>query len=138
MQAEPDDSSPMPPWGSLSCSNLWSEAYKSIEADPDQSELLVRFEAYIATPQDQASPHGSVEATAQLKKVQEHAKKSLDKLSNARLSFTIAGKTIVVREVVRKVIKTVTTFKDVISAAISGEPHAALAWAGVMVILPVR
>ncbi|KAF6796351.1 Vegetative incompatibility protein HET-E-1-like protein 7, partial [Colletotrichum sojae] len=34
------------------------------------------------------------------------------------------------------IIKTVTTFKDVISAAISGEPHAALAWAGVVVILP--
>ncbi|KAF6833672.1 Vegetative incompatibility protein HET-E-1-like protein 7 [Colletotrichum plurivorum] len=110
-------------------------AYKSIGADPDQSELLARFEAYVATAKDDTSLDGDFKAT-RLEHVQEHAKKNLDKLSNSRLSFTITGKTIVVREVVRKVIKAVTTFKDVVSAAISGEPHAALAWAGVMVILP--
>ncbi|KAF6824878.1 vegetative incompatibility protein HET-E-1 [Colletotrichum musicola] len=120
IQAEPDYSSPMPPWGSLSCSDLWSEAYESIRADPNQFELLARFEAYVATAKDDTSPDGDLKLPHEWN----------------TLSFTIADKTIVVREVVRKVIKAVTTFKDVISAAISGEPHAALAWAGVMVILP--
>lgn len=139
-QAETEDPSPMPRWGSLSCSDLWSEAYERIKADPDHTELLVRFEGYIATAQDDSSQHdiGHAESPMQLAQIQERAKKSLEKLSNARVSFSIAGRTIVVREVVRKVIKAVTTFKDVISAAISGEPHAALAWAGVMVIIPVR
>lgn len=37
----------------------------------------------------------------------------------------------------RHVIKGIVFVKDVISQAISAEPHVALAWAGVLVILPV-
>ncbi|KAF6802237.1 hypothetical protein CSOJ01_11740 [Colletotrichum sojae] len=66
IQADPDDSSPMIPWGSLSCSDLWSEAYESIREDPDQSELLARFEAYVATAKDDTSTDGDVKAIARL------------------------------------------------------------------------
>lgn len=81
---------------------------------------------------------GFTGGTEKLKQVQELAQRKLDKLREARLSFSIGEKTIVVRDVVRKTIGYVTTFKEVISTAISAEPGAGLAWAGIMSILPVR
>ncbi|MBE3045002.1 hypothetical protein IMZ48_21075 [Candidatus Bathyarchaeota archaeon] len=76
--------------------------------------------------------------TEKLGQIQDIAKQKLEKLPEARLSFSIGGKTIVVRDVVRKTIGAVTTFKDIISFAIAAEPCAGLAWAGIMSILPVR
>ncbi|OQE34829.1 hypothetical protein PENCOP_c015G06808 [Penicillium coprophilum] len=38
---------------------------------------------------------------------------------------------------VQRIIQTILSVKDVISQAISAEPHAALAWAGVLVVLPL-
>lgn len=81
--------------------------------------------------------NGTGEDTKQLELIQKLAKEKLEKLSEAQLSFSIGKKKIVTREAVRKAIKVVSTFKDVVSSAISAEPHAALAWAGVMAILPV-
>ena len=73
----------------------------------------------------------------QLREVQELAKKKLEELPEAHLSFSIGGKNIVVQSVVRKAIKVITMFKSAVNNAVSTEPHAALAWAGVMMILPV-
>lgn len=75
---------------------------------------------------------------SRLQSIQQLATQKLERVSDAQLSFSIGGRCVVVREVVRKVFKLVTTYKDVINSAISSEPHAALAWAGVMVVLPVR
>lgn len=62
----------------------------------------------------------------------------LDAASDTHYSFSIGKKTVVVRDQVRKLVKGVLAFKDVIGAAISAEPHAAVAWASVLVVLPVR
>lgn len=43
----------------------------------------------------------------------------------------------VIREQVRKVIHAILCAKDSIGVAMSAEPHAALAWAGVLFVLPV-
>ena len=72
-----------------------------------------------------------------MSQIQELAKKRLEELPEAHLSFSIGGKNIVVQSVVRKAIKVITMFKSAVNNAVSTEPHAALAWAGVMMILPV-
>jgi hypothetical protein len=51
-------------------------------------------------------------------------------MQNSRLKITVDGKEVVVKEVVGKIV-------GVIISAVSAEPHAALAWVGVLVILPV-
>jgi hypothetical protein len=40
-------------------------------------------------------------------------------------------------DVYRKIVKTVLFAKDFVGQAVSNEPHAALAWAGVSMLLPV-
>ena len=82
---------------------------------------------------DTEPTHGGL----QLSQIQELAKKRLEELPEAHLSFSIGGKNIVVQSVVRKAIKVITMFKSAVNNAVSTEPHAALAWAGVMMILPV-
>lgn len=53
------------------------------------------------------------------------------------LSVSIGGSKIIVRNQVQKVIGIIVSAKDFVAAAISTEPHAALAWAGVMFVFPV-
>ncbi|KAI1393473.1 uncharacterized protein F4822DRAFT_384784 [Hypoxylon trugodes] len=124
---------------------LWTEAYDILKSDPENSRLLVNFKKYLKEDVD-AEPDMNGESfnadeieddVEQLKLIQKFAKKRLEKLPEAQLTFTIGGKPIVVRQVVRKAIKLVLTFKDVVSSAISAEPQAALAWAGIITILPI-
>lgn len=79
----------------------------------------------------------AAEGEKRLEEIQKLAKTKLEKLPEARISFSLCGKRIIVREAVQKAIRTVTAFKPIISGVISAEPHAALAWAGVLTILPV-
>ena len=72
-----------------------------------------------------------------LKNIQDLATRKLEKIPEARLSFSVGEKTIVVRDVVLKAIDTIKTYKDIISVGISLEPSAGLAWGGIMAILPV-
>ena len=51
--------------------------------------------------------------------------------------MSVSGKEVVVRKQIRKVVHTILSAKDLIGPTISAEPHAALAWAGVLVVLPV-
>lgn len=74
---------------------------------------------------------------AQLVRIQKLAADKLEKLSQAKLSFSRGEKRVVVRDQVLKVVKFILAFKDLISSAISAEPHTALVWAGIMVVLPV-
>ena len=54
-----------------------------------------------------------------------------------RLVINIMGKSVKVREIGEKIIAFVESTKDLITTATSNEPHAALAWATVSMILPV-
>jgi hypothetical protein len=65
------------------------------------------------------------------------AQQKLDELTSKKLAISIGNRKFVVRDQVRKIVKVVDTFKSVVAAAISSEPHAAIAWAGFMVIIPV-
>lgn len=122
--------------------DLWTEAYNTVGKDTANAKLLERFEQYIKEGRDSALDEGApgAEGASQrerLSAIQRAAKQRLDKVANAHLSLSIAGKTIVVREVFRKVIETVLAFKETIGSAVSANPCAALAWTGVMAMLPV-
>ena len=73
-----------------------------------------------------------------LTRIQILAKEKLEKLPEARTSFTVGQKRIVVREYVQKAVQTIKQFKTIITGALSAEPHAALAWACILGVLPVR
>lgn len=71
------------------------------------------------------------------KRLQNIVEQKLKALQNSHLKIKVGSDEVDVREQVQKVIQVILYAKDVIGAAISAEPHASLAWAGVLIILPV-
>lgn len=63
--------------------------------------------------------------------------RKLQAMQNSQLKITVGGKEVVVKDQVGKIVRTILSAKDFIGSAVSAEPHAALAWAGVLVVLPV-
>jgi hypothetical protein len=61
----------------------------------------------------------------------------LQTVKDAQWKFTICSKEIEVRKQYDRVVGSVIAAKDFITQAVSPDPHAALAWAGVCVVLPV-
>jgi uncharacterized protein YlzI (FlbEa/FlbD family) len=78
-----------------------------------------------------------VEGADREEQLQELVDRKLQDIPNTRLKITVSGKEVVVKDQVRKVVYAILSAKDFIGSAVSSEPHAALAWAGVLVILPV-
>jgi hypothetical protein len=77
------------------------------------------------------------EGAGRQKQLSELVDRKLQDMEKSRLSVNLAGKEIIVKEQVRKVVYAILGAKDLIGAAVSAEPHAALAWAGVVFVLPV-
>ena len=77
------------------------------------------------------------DAGQRLEKVQELAQTRLNRLSESQLSVKVGKKEIVVREQVGKLVRVVIKFKDAVSTAVSSQPLAGVAWAGVLIVLPV-
>lgn len=63
--------------------------------------------------------------------------KKLQAVEDARWKFNVRDETVEVKPQVDRVVKAVLLAKEYISSAASSEPHAALAWTGVCLLLPV-
>jgi len=70
-------------------------------------------------------------------RMQQLVNRKLEDMHNSRLKIIVCGKEVIVRDVVGKIVGVIISAKSYISSAVSAEPHAALAWAGILVILPV-
>ncbi|KAG4259133.1 hypothetical protein FPRO03_13068 [Fusarium proliferatum] len=119
--------------------SLWAKAFEMIQDDDDHSQLLDKFEAYLQKEKDDGREEmsGSSQDVHRLKQIQKLAEKKLEQLPKNRTSFSIGGRRITIREAAQKVIRTITQFKALISGAVSAEPHAALAWACILGVLPI-
>lgn len=84
-----------------------------------------------------ASVDPDADAIQRRGQIQRMAADKLTALSETRMRFTVNGKEVIVREQVEMVLSLIKSVKDVVSSAISSEPHAAVAWAGVIVVLPI-
>jgi N-terminal domain of NWD NACHT-NTPase len=105
--------------------NLWEMAYGQL--DP---KITHQYEEYLLL-----DSHGSSEDRQQ--QLQRVVKERLETITNSRRKITIGEQQIVVRDQVLKIINRITQFQDIISAAVSAEPQASLAWGSVSVVLPV-
>ena len=131
--------------GDAESKNLWNEAYERLRQE--NSKLVDTYEKDLlasSSPELQKSgaksgadaPVGTGEKSRE-ERLQNLVKDKLDAMQEARLKVTVGGEEIIVKDQVCKVIRTIISCKDFIGAAISAEPHASLAWAGVLIILPV-
>lgn len=114
------------PVGDTRPNALWDEAYKLLREK--DAKLLFAHEKLL---------HESLQGDQRKLELHTLVKIRLEEYKNARLRINVCGKESVVSEKAIKFVHAILSAKDVIGAAISVEPHAALAWAGVLLILPV-
>lgn len=101
------------------------------------SKLAERYEeSIVRIDQEDAhlAPVGSLARQEQLSAV---ITRRLEDIEKDRMGFTMAGRRVVVQEQIDNFVRIVMFAKDFVSSAVNAEPHAALAWAGVCVLLPV-
>ena len=116
--------------------DLWEEAYDKLrKASP---HLVAHFEGSIGQmglDNLQLAPIGSFARQEQLSLV---IGRRLETTERQRIRFTVADREIVLQEQMNKTGRIVTLAKNFISSSgVCVEPHAALAWAGVCMLLPV-
>ncbi len=125
---------PLDPWVELN--NLWDEAYGLLRAK--NAKLVEAYEQDLLSLQD-IEQHGALPRTGRNRQsqLQDLVRQKLQDIQDARMKFTVDGREVVVKEQLLKVVGLIQSASSFIGAAISAEPLAALAWAGVVVILPV-
>ena len=115
--------------------DLWDEAYEALRTA--NSKLTEQYEESIMRV-DQGGTHlapiGSISRQEQLSVV---IARRLDYIEKDQYGVTVAGRKVVLQEQMDKFIQIVMFAKDFVSSTVSAEPHAALAWAGICVLLPV-
>lgn len=110
------------PW---SAEGLWKDAYEKFKQD--EPELAQSFE--------QTSAAGGLVSPLHM---QSDVKSRLETREERQWIVTLAGKSVHVREVGERLIKFILWSKDIVSSALSSQPHVALAWSGVTMLFPVR
>ena len=122
--------------------DLWDRAYKLLRDDRSTRGLLESYEKILLSEikdgiASQTLP-ASFESFDRQPQLAALVSKKLQAVDNARWRFHIRDETIEVKAQVDRLVKAVLFAKDFVSSAVSSEPHAALAWTGVCVLLPVR
>lgn len=82
-----------------------------------------------------SAPPKSSRREEQLRQI---ASQKIDEVDLAKWQIKIGNRSLVLRDQFDKAVKVVIATKEFISSAVSSEPHAALAWAGVCIFLPVK
>ncbi|EEA28223.1 hypothetical protein TMatcc_003457 [Talaromyces marneffei ATCC 18224] len=115
--------------------DLWDEAYEALQAQ--NQDLIQKYEEIIleydkqnadATTQQLAPPKSS-RREEQLRQI---ASQKIDEVDLAKWQIKIGNRSLVLRDQFDKAVKVVIATKEFISSAVSSEPHAALAWAGLL------
>ncbi|EER45012.1 predicted protein [Histoplasma capsulatum H143] len=120
----------------LKLSSLWDEAYDELRKENAKNAKLVdAYEQDLFSIQNlgQQAPKGE-DREIQLQKLLDS---KLQNIENSQMKISIHGKDVVIRDKARKVVHSILSVKDYIGSIAFAEPHAALAWAGILIILPV-
>ncbi|KAL4879202.1 hypothetical protein BJY04DRAFT_220322 [Aspergillus karnatakaensis] len=115
--------------------SLWDIACARLRRE--EPELMNAYANDLLTADSRQVSDEDPDGYYQERRLQELTLRKLDFLAEARWKITIRGKDFIVRDQIAKIARKVLSFKDSIGVAVSAEPHAALAWAGVLVILPL-
>jgi ankyrin repeat domain-containing protein 50 len=121
---------------------LWDLAYELLKKDEEKSRLIKKYEDILledstnglAVPsiaRDVATTEGRERQMSRVVQAKFQA------VQDAQWKFKLLSKEIKVREQFDRAAGAVIWAKDFIAQAVRPDPHAALAWAGVCVLLPV-
>ncbi|KAE8376302.1 hypothetical protein BDV26DRAFT_294231 [Aspergillus bertholletiae] len=118
--------------------DMWSEAYKKLHSD--NANLVESYEnVLLATEANQKPERSSTkqEEMNRQKKLGDIVSCRLQDMEQGRFDIPRRSRQGVIGEYVSRAVHGILFAKDFITAAISAEPHAALAWAGVVMVLPL-
>jgi hypothetical protein len=111
---------------------LWRDAYEQLQKEDEK--LIKGYEEALLQnwqPGDDALKNDGDHNTRLCGIV----KRRLQEIEDSRLKLTVAGKEIVVKDQARRAIEAILSVKDLVTTAVTSEPHAALAWAGILLLL---
>jgi ElaB/YqjD/DUF883 family membrane-anchored ribosome-binding protein len=123
-------------------SELWNKAYEDLKSDPKDQKLIKNYEAIIAT-----DISTMVASTAQiLAPVKASSKDNMLRVLDKKVTEVKENKwrlrfhdhEVLAEDLVKPVISMIDMADQYVSAAVSANPYASIAWAGVGLILPVR
>ena len=120
--------------------DLWDRAHKLLREDKSNSRLLLAYERIVASELNKdASPVASADwgSRERSTQVSDLIAKKLKVIEDTRWRLQLGEKTVEVKAQVNKVVKTVIWAQGFVSSAVSADPHSALAWAGVSLLLPL-
>ncbi|RAK84132.1 hypothetical protein BO79DRAFT_276059 [Aspergillus costaricaensis CBS 115574] len=118
----------------LRLEGLWKKAYLDLQAK--SPELLAQYERIVLSSAESDTLNNEKRENTDIDPRLEYCVKGrLEAIEKSRLKICIRGREIEVRKQVRRVVGGILSVKDVISAAVSAEPHASIAWAGVLFLL---
>ncbi|KAJ5690844.1 hypothetical protein N7462_005236 [Penicillium macrosclerotiorum] len=114
--------------------DLWDEAYAILGRE--DSKLKEKYEEILLYQEggngdstcNHLAPAGSYQREKQLREI---ATRKVEEVDLTHWKVNIGGKFVDVRDQFDKAVKIVVAAKDFVASAVSTEPHAALAWAGV-------
>ncbi|PLB33880.1 uncharacterized protein BDW47DRAFT_129569 [Aspergillus candidus] len=119
---------------------LWEEAYEKLRKD--EGKLIEKYEKYLLASKNNDQSEKTGEHWAQVRfEIRDLADQKIKEIGDKQVLLRVGGEMEVAkaagRDVAQRIVHGIMRTKDVISAAIVNEPHAALVWAGVLVVLPV-
>lgn len=119
------------------CVDIWKLAYQRLsEKNP---KLIKNYEHILTLEEGDNHESDAIpqEITHSISRLTSLAAKKLAALDDSRLKIRLKSKTFVVKDGVDQVLKVVIRAKDFVSGIVTTEPHGAVIWAGVCVLLPV-
>jgi len=121
--------------------DLWDRAYTALRKREDLRKLIDTYEKVLlenlpgeGTP---TNTFASLKASHREERMSALVQKKVDDMEQAQFKLRLGNKKIKLRPQVDRVVKVVIYAKDFVTSGVSADPHAALAWAGVCVFLPV-
>ncbi|KAM0183487.1 hypothetical protein ACHAPC_006489 [Botrytis cinerea] len=113
--------------------HFWHDAFQMLQEDRNHRELLEIYQKTLQAESGATSPSASA-APDYLLKIIDHSLKLVDE---KRSKIRVGSATVEVRDALNKVAKAAQYAQSFVGSLVSGEPHAAMAWAGLSLFLPL-
>ena len=121
--------------------DLWDRAYTALRKRENFKKIMDTYEkVLLENVQGEGSSTGtfaSLKASKRKEQMSVLVQKKVDDMEEKQTKLRLGGKEIELRPQFDRVVKGVIYAKGFVTSAVSADPHAALAWAGVCVFLPV-
>ena len=121
--------------------DLWDRAYEILREDKDSRKLMDAYEKILLSElkDDHSFPAVAEDTGTSTREIYMSAlvEKKVKAVEDARWKFQLGERTIELKIQIDRIVKAILFAKDFVSSAVSAEPHAALAWAGVCMLLPL-